>query len=81
MHGLNQDYPLTLSTVLEHAAVNFADVPVVSFSHGEETRTDYRSTAARARRLACALSAEGLGADGFVGSLAWNTHRQLELLR
>ena len=79
MLGLNQDYPLILSTVLEHAAVNFADVPVVSFSHGEQTLTDYRSTAARARRLASALSAEGLGPDSFAGSLAWNTHRHLEL--
>ena len=42
-------------------------------------RTDYRSTAARARRLASALAAEGLGPDSFAGSLAWNTHRHLEL--
>ncbi len=79
MQGLNQDYPLILSTVLEHAAANFAGVPVVSHNQGEETRTDYRQVAARARRLASVLAGEGLGPEGFVGSLAWNTHRHLEL--
>ena len=79
MLGLNQDFPLILSTVLDHAAANFADVALVSFSHGEETRYDYRRMAARARRLAAALAGEGLGPDGFAGSLAWNTHRHLEL--
>ena len=64
MLGLNQDYPLILSTVLEHAAVNFADVPVVSFSHGEETRTDYRSTAARASSRLCVGRAGSKRATG-----------------
>ncbi len=79
MQGLNQDYPLTLSTVLEYAAANFADVALVSHNQGEVTRYDYRQLAARARRLGSVLAAEGLGPDDFVGSLAWNTHRHLEL--
>ena len=79
MQGLNQDFPLLLSTVLDHAAANFADVALVSHNQGEVVRTNYRQTAQRARRLASALRAEGLGPDQFVGSLAWNTHRHLEL--
>ena len=81
MQGLNQDYPLILSTVLEHAAANFADVPVVSYSQGEVTRYDYGRMAARARRLGSVLTtqAPAQGSDHFVGSLAWNTHRHLEL--
>jgi acyl-CoA synthetase (AMP-forming)/AMP-acid ligase II len=89
MRGLNQDYPLILATVLEHAAANFAGVPLVSYNQGEVTRYDYRQMAARARRLASVLAAEGLAAEGlaaesdgpgnFIGSLAWNTHRHLEL--
>src|ERR1700712_5541005 len=55
MQGLNQDYPLTLSTVLEHAAANFADVPVVSHNRGEVTRYDYSRMGARARRLGSVL--------------------------
>ena len=30
MFGLNQDFPLLLSSVLEHGAANFGDMPIVS---------------------------------------------------
>ncbi len=79
MLGLNQDYPLLLSSVLEHGAANFGDVAVVSVSREEQVRSDYRTTAARARRLASALRRLGFGPDTMAGSLAWNTHRHLEL--
>lgn len=79
MQGLHQDHPLLLSSILEHAAANHADVALLSHSGAEITRTDYARTAVRTRQLASALRAEGLGPDGFVGSLAWNTHRHLEL--
>jgi acyl-CoA synthetase (AMP-forming)/AMP-acid ligase II len=77
--GLNQDFPLLLSSVLEHGAVNFGDVPVVSFSRDETVRMDYRRSAARARRLASALRRLGFGPDTMAGSLAWNSHRHFEL--
>ena len=79
MLGLNQDFPLLLSSVLEHGAANFGDVPVVSFDRDEVMRSDYRRTAARARRLASALRRLGYGPDTMAGSLAWNSHRHLEL--
>lgn len=79
MLGLHQDYPLVLSTIIDHAALNHAGVEVVSHNHGEETRTNWRECAMRARRLASALAARGLGPDRFAGSLAWNTHRHLEV--
>ena len=79
MQGLHQDHPLLISAIVEHAAANHADVALLSHSGAEITRTDYARLAARARRLASALAAEGLGPDGFCGSLAWNTHRHLEL--
>lgn len=79
MLGLHQDHPLLISSILEHAATNHADVPIVSHTGVEVARTDYAHLAARARRLASALLAEGLGPDSVVGSLAWNTHRHLEL--
>jgi fatty-acyl-CoA synthase len=77
--GLNQDFPLLLSSVLEHGAANFGDVPIVSIHRGEHVRTDYRTTAARSRRLASTLRRLGFGPDTMAGSLAWNTHRHLEL--
>ena len=79
MLGLNQDFPLLLASVLEHGAANFGSVPVVSINPAELVRTDYAATAARARRLASSLRRLGFGPDGMAGSLAWNTHRHLEL--
>ena len=73
MLGLNQDYPLTLPTVLEHGAANYGTTEIVSHGHGETIRTNYAATAARARRLASRLKGD------MFGSLAWNTHRHLEL--
>ena len=79
MFGLNQDFPLLLSSVLEHGAANFGDVPVVSVNRDEHVRLDYRTCAARARRLASGLRRLGFGLDKMAGSLAWNSHRHLEL--
>jgi len=79
MLGLNLDYPLLLSTVIEHAATTFATTPIVSRNRAETVRSDYRTAAARARRLASSLQRLGLETGGFVGSLAWNTHRHFEL--
>lgn len=73
MLGLNQDYPLTLPTVIEHGAANYGRTEIVSHGHNEAVRTNYAEVAARARRLASQLTA------GMYGSLAWNTHRHLEL--
>ncbi len=73
MLGLNQDYPLTLPTVLTHGAANFGATEIVSHGHNETVRTNYAEIAARVRRLASQLHQE------MYGSLAWNTHRHLEL--
>jgi acyl-CoA synthetase (AMP-forming)/AMP-acid ligase II len=79
MLGLNLDYPLLLSTVIDHAAVCFGATEIVSCSRSGTVRTNYRQTAERSRRLASALLRLELGSDGFVGSLAWNTHQHFEL--
>jgi acyl-CoA synthetase (AMP-forming)/AMP-acid ligase II len=77
--GLNQDFPLLLSSVLEHGAANFGDVPVVSINREEHVRLNYRTAASRARCLASALHRLGFGAETMAGSLAWNSHRHFEL--
>ena len=79
MLGLNLDYPLLLSTVIEHAAVTFGNTEIVSHSRTETVRSNYDSAAGRSRRLASSLQRLGLREGGFVGSLAWNTHRHFEL--
>ncbi|HYZ21519.1 MAG TPA: AMP-binding protein, partial [Rhodopila sp.] len=79
MLGLNLDYPLLLPTVIDHAAACFGATEIVSCSRTGTVRTNYRQAAERSRRLASALLRLELGTGGFVGSLAWNTHRHFEL--
>ena len=79
MLGLNLDCPLLLSTVIEHAATTFGDTELVSHSRLETVRGTYRDAALRSRRLASSLQRLGVEEGGFVGSLAWNTHRHFEL--
>jgi acyl-CoA synthetase (AMP-forming)/AMP-acid ligase II len=79
MQGLNQDLPLLLSSVLEHGATTHGDVKVIGRYTNETIDTDYARLESRARQLASALQTLGYGPDRFVGSLAWNTHRHLEL--
>jgi len=79
MLGLNLDYPLVLSTIIEHAAATFGDTVLVSHGHADATRSNYRDAAQRSRRLASSLRRLGVEPGGFVGSLAWNTHRHFEL--
>jgi acyl-CoA synthetase (AMP-forming)/AMP-acid ligase II len=79
MQGLNQDLPLLLSSVLEYGATTHGAVPVTGRYATETIDTDYARLEARARLLASAMQRLGYGPDRFVGSLAWNTHRHLEL--
>jgi acyl-CoA synthetase (AMP-forming)/AMP-acid ligase II len=78
MLGLNLDCPLLLSTVIEHAATTFGDTELVSHGRMESMRSTYRDAALRSRRLGSSLQRLDLK-GGFVGSLAWNTHRHFEL--
>jgi 3-(methylthio)propionyl---CoA ligase len=79
MRGLNLEYPLVLSTIIEHAAATFGDTELVSHSRAEVMRGNYREAARCARRLASSLQHLGVEPGDFVGSLAWNTHRHFEL--
>lgn len=70
---------LLISSVIEHAAKQYGDVEVVSReTHGPLFRYTYAQCAARARRLANALTTLGLTPGHAVGSIAWNNHRHLE---
>jgi fatty-acyl-CoA synthase len=79
MHGLIDDYPLTVPAILRRAATVFADRSVVSRSaDGSVHRYTYGDMAARAYRLGHALASLGIGAGDRVATLAWNHHRHLE---
>ena len=78
--GLMQQAPLLISNILRYAAVAHGEREIVSRLVGEpDWRYDYAGLAARCGRLANALAALGMKAGDRVTSLAWNTHRHLEL--
>ena len=80
MLGLMQQQPLLVSSILAHAARHHATAEIVSREgDGEITRATYRTVEARARRLARALQALGVGQSDRVATLAWNSQRHVEL--
>ena len=80
MNGLMQERPLLISDLIEYAARWHGDTPVVSrLSDGSLLQFDYQTIAQRSWQLANALATLGLPAGASIGTLAWNTHRHLEL--
>jgi len=80
MRGLMMDVPLSISSILKHAARFHGDVEIVSRTvEGPIHRHTYRDAAARAAQLANALRALGVTEGDRVATLAWNTHRHFEL--
>ena len=78
--GLMQDFPLQISTILTHAARAHATREIVSKLAGEPLwRYDWAGCERRARQAAQMLGTLGIGSGDRVSSLAWNTHRHLEL--
>ncbi len=74
-----QDRPLTLNHIFERAERLAPTKEVVTATADGMERTTYAEWAARTRRLAGALDALGISADGRVATFAWNTARHLEL--
>jgi fatty-acyl-CoA synthase len=78
--GLMQEMPLTLDLVLRRLESVGAQVPVISaLGGGEVVRHSWGEIAHRSRRLIGALAALGLEPGARVATLAWNSHRHLEL--
>jgi acyl-CoA synthetase (AMP-forming)/AMP-acid ligase II len=80
MLGLMQDSPLLVSSLLTHAQRWHGASPIISVPcEGPIIRTDWAGVALRARQAAQALRRLGVGPGDRVATLAWNTHRHLEL--
>ena len=79
MQGSMSSYPLTLTHIFERAERIFPDKRIATVQAGGIERTTYGAWAERTRRLAGALDALGVSADGRVATFAWNTARHLEL--
>ncbi len=80
MNGLMQQHPLLISSLLIHAERHHGAQEIVSRRvEGDIHRCTYRALASRARRLAKALAALGVGDHDRVATLAWNGYRHMEL--
>ena len=75
-----QQHPLLISSLLIHAERHHGAQEIVSRrTEGDIHRSTYRDLAARARRLAKAMAALGVGDSDRVATLAWNGYRHMEL--
>jgi fatty-acyl-CoA synthase len=80
MNGLMMQQPLLISTLLTHAERHHGDQEIVSRRvEGDIHRQTYRDLGQRARRMANALAARGIGFGDRVATLAWNGYRHMEL--
>ena len=80
MLALMMDRPLTLPSILEHAALYHPDRKVVTRTvEGPIHRYGYADALARAKQMAKALLALGVKPGDRVATLAWSTHRHFEL--
>src|SRR6185503_3049014 len=80
MRGLMMDRPLLISSLVEHAAEVFGSVEIVTRTvEGPIHRYTWRDARHRAKQAAQALAALKLREGDVVGTIAWNTHRHLEL--
>jgi 3-(methylthio)propionyl---CoA ligase len=78
--GLMQQTPLLISTILQYAATAHPNREVVSRLIDEPLwRYDYAGLSRRSAKAAHALRKLGLRVGDRFTSLAWNTHRHLEL--
>jgi fatty-acyl-CoA synthase len=79
MHGLMQDWPLTVDKILDHAKTWHGDREIVSRSvEGPIVRTTYAEVHTRAKKLSNALKSLGVEPGDRVATLAWNTARHVE---
>ena len=80
MQALMMNAPLTVTSILRHAANYHGETEVVSRSvEGPMHRTNYAKVWQRSQKLANALKRLGMKKGDRVATLAWNTWRHVEL--
>ena len=80
MHGLMQDQPLLISSLIDFADRFHGETEIASrMVEGPIHRSRYRDAHKRARRLANALGRLGVVDADRIGTLAWNGFRHFEI--
>jgi fatty-acyl-CoA synthase len=79
MLGLMQDWPLLCHRIIDHAAAQHGDRPVVTRSiEGPIHTTNYAEIRRRALQVAQRLDRDGIRLGDRVATLAWNSWRHIE---
>src|SRR6266850_6286663 len=79
IQGLMMHEQLTISQLLDHAAENHGERQIACFAGAQTVRYDYATLRDRVSLLAGVLRRLGVSKGDRVASLAWNSHRHLEL--
>ncbi|MEM6793445.1 MAG: 3-(methylthio)propionyl-CoA ligase [Acidobacteriota bacterium] len=80
MRGLMMDAPLLISDLIRYASTYHADTEIVTRTvEGPIHRYGWADAHERSRRLAKALRRLGIEGGDRVATVAWNTHRHLEI--
>ncbi|HSH76872.1 MAG TPA: long-chain-fatty-acid--CoA ligase [Longimicrobiales bacterium] len=80
MRGRMMEVPLLVSSLIEHAGRVHADREIVGRTGTDGShRGTWGDVRVRSKRLAGALEARGIERSDRIGTLAWNTHRHLEI--
>jgi 3-(methylthio)propionyl---CoA ligase len=80
MNGLMMQQSLLISSLLKHAERNHAEQEIVSRRvEGDIHRMTYKDLASRSRRVANVIHGLGVKPGERVGTMAWNSHRHMEL--
>ncbi|WP_214415600.1 long-chain fatty acid--CoA ligase [Sphaerisporangium fuscum] len=77
MRSTMPDFPLTITSIMRHAAGVFGDREVVTYTGDGYRRLSYHQLAREAARLAGALRGLGVDADQRVATFCWNTTEHL----
>jgi fatty-acyl-CoA synthase len=78
--GQMMQMPLTISSLIRHAARHAGDVEIVSKRvEGDLHRTNWRGLEKRSRQFAQALIALGTDTGDRIATLAWNGYRHVEI--
>ncbi len=79
LHGLMMDYPLTLSTIVEHAnRMTPRKTIKTKLPHGGWHEYSYADFCGRVRRLGNVLERLGVAPGDRVATFAWNNYQHLE---
>ncbi len=80
MKGLMQDWPLTVMSIIDHANRFHAEREIVTRTvEGPIHRCTYSDIHLRARKCAQALVKLDIKQSDIVATMAWNTHRHMEI--